>query len=113
MKTIEKSLCGNLIGLIIKITYLVVFSTLFGWHCRLNKIVITNPIKAPVAISFIDANRLLSKQIPKVKVTLIDPGGMVVTSNNLSFSSLEIQGGVMSLGLKKEAVLDGAPYRFT
>lgn len=74
----------------------------------------TDPVKAPVAIAFLDANRFLNTQIAKATVTLVDPDSMVVTSNGLRFTTLEIEGGVMSLALKQNADYSAQnPYRFT
>ncbi|MDP1817971.1 MAG: hypothetical protein Q8K92_26190, partial [Leadbetterella sp.] len=82
-------------------------------YCRKDdpgSITFSAPIKAPVAIALIDANRFLNTQVAKAKITLIDPDTMVVTSNGLSFSTLELTGGVMSLALKQNAVFsDTAP----
>ncbi len=82
-----------------------------------NSIELTQAIKAPVGIAFIDANRFLDAQIPKLKVTIIDPNSMVLTSNGLPIASnsvIEIEGGVMSLGLSPRAnISDTLPYRFT
>jgi hypothetical protein len=113
MKANEKtplfSKAGNWVFLITSILLL----NLQQCKCHHEKLTFTKPVKAPVAISFWDANRLLQAQIPSVKVTLIDEGGQVVTPNNLSFSSLEITGGVMVVALKDSARFNNdTPYRF-
>jgi hypothetical protein len=96
--------------------FLVLLLLLILKYCKMDKpsIVMTDPVKAPVAIALIDANRLLNTQIEKAKITLIDPDSMVVTSNGLTFNTIEITGGVMCLALKTKAVFnDTMPYRFT
>lgn len=91
-----------------------IFRTCDGETGGGGEITFSPPVKAPVAISIIDANRLASKQIPKATVTLVDPGGMVVTPNNFSFTTIEIDQGVMSLALKNEAEFSPrSPYRFS
>lgn len=100
---------------------LVILAIAFGIFRSCNRgnegrgeIIFSPSVKAPVAISIIDANRLASKQIPKATVTLVDPGGMVVAPNNFSFTTIEIDQGVMSLALKKEAEFSlQSPYRFS
>jgi hypothetical protein len=113
----KKMFLGKPIKLVAALILLILLFILFLWLCKSHnegKLVITKPVKAPVAISFRDANRLLEVQIPTVKVTLIDDEGQVVTPNNLLFSSLEIKGGVMVLALKDSAVFNRErPYRFT
>lgn len=102
----------NWIALLAAIILLIIL--ILKWCDNKNGIKLNDPIKAPVAIAFIDANRYLNTQIPDVKVTLIDPDSMVVTSNGFSFSSILVPGGVMSLGLKLKASLSAEkPYRFT
>lgn len=86
----------------------------FFHHTKDGKPVMNKAIKAPVAISFLDANRLLSIRIPSVKVTLTDAKGQVVTPNNLSFTSMDVPGGVLSLGLKESTVYSrDNPYSFS
>ncbi|MFN0173765.1 MAG: hypothetical protein ACKVU0_03870 [Saprospiraceae bacterium] len=76
--------------------------------------VLGEPVKAPVAIAFIDANKFLSTKITPVKVSLIDPNGKVVTCNGLPFINIDISGGVMNLALKQDAdISQQNPYRFT
>lgn len=90
--------------------------SVFSWHCcpKFPKTQINKPVKAPVGISFLDANRLLNTQVAQVKITLIDEGGQVVTPNNLSFTSLTVRHGAMALALKETARYNTAhPYRFT
>ncbi len=73
---------------------------------------IKEPIKAPQGVAFIDVNGGVSN-VQKVKVTLIDPEKMVVSSNGVSFNSVEITGGVMSIGLSSKASFStDKPYRF-
>src|ERR1043165_2452223 len=111
---------GKPFNLILSFTALILFSILFGWQCKSIKPggsttveLVKAQLKAPVAISLLDANRMLSKQIPDATVTLIDDGKQVVTPNNLSFSSLEIKGGVMCFALKQSARFSkDNPYRF-
>ena len=75
-------------------------------------IVTRGSIKAPYGIAFIDANGVNSN-VQKVKATLIDPGQMVVSSNGIPFNSVEIIGGVMSIGLSSKASFSAQkPYRF-
>ncbi|MEQ1747264.1 MAG: hypothetical protein ABMA02_17670 [Saprospiraceae bacterium] len=79
-----------------------------------SSIIITEAVKAPVAIAFIDANRLLGTTVPKARVTLIDADSMVVSSDGIRFTTIEVSGGVMSLGLRKKAQYSpDNPYRFT
>lgn len=74
---------------------------------------LNEPIQAPVALAFIDANRYLNTNIPTAKITLIDPDSMVVTSNGLPFKEITVDGGIMSLGLKLKATYSREkPYRF-
>lgn len=71
-------------------------------------------VKSPVAIAFVDANRLLSGTVPKAKVTITDPGEMVVSPNGERFQTIEVNGGVMSLALLQKAQYSAeSPYRFT
>lgn len=98
------------IGLLVLLAILV---ALYYKYCRTNGPELREPIQAPVAIAFIDANRFLNTQIPNVRVTLIDNDSMVVSSNGFRFSTIDIPGGVMSLGLKKAATFSAEkPYRF-
>ncbi len=79
-----------------------------------STIIITEAVKAPVAIAFIDANRLLGTTVPKARVTLIDADSMVVSSNGVAFTTIEVSGGVMCLALRKKAQYSAdKPYRFT
>jgi hypothetical protein len=79
-----------------------------------STIIITEAVKAPVAIAFIDANRLLGTTVPKARVTLIDADSMVVSSDGIAFTTIEVSGGVMCLGLRKKAQYSAdKPYRFT
>ncbi len=75
-------------------------------------VVINGPIKAPQGVAFIDANGDTSN-VENVKVTLLDAGGMVVSSNGVPFRTVEVTDGVMSIGLAKKATFSAAePYRF-
>lgn len=77
-----------------------------------SRIVIKEPIKAPHGIAFIDVNGAYNN-VQKVKVTLIDPEKMVVSSNGVSFGSVDVTGGVMSIGLSSKASFSvEKPYRF-
>lgn len=70
------------------------------------------PIQAPHGIAFIDVGNTTSN-VQKVKVTLIDPAGKVVSSNGVAFSSVEVMGGVMSIGLAADATVSAdTPYSF-
>ncbi len=84
------------------------------WACSDNKkINVNDAIKAPVAIAFINANPVKLQNIKKVNVTLIDPDSMVVASGNIPFQTLEIENGVMNVGLKLKAKISNeSPYRF-
>lgn len=77
-------------------------------------LLLTDPVRAPIAICLIDAHQFLDTQIIKARVTLVDPDTMVVTSNGLSFRTIEITGGVMSLALRRNASFNAEkPYHFT
>lgn len=79
-----------------------------------QKITFNPPIQAPLAISFLDANRLLDVQVPRVRVTVLAPDNSVVTANGLPVSTIDIEGGVMCLGLKENVhPSDSTPYSFT
>lgn len=95
---------------------------LFTFHqckCRTEKdkapaVVIKSRIKAPHGIAFIDVNDAIPTNVSKVKVTLIDPGKMVVSSNGIAFQTVELTGGVMSVGLLPRAEFSVQnPYRFS
>lgn len=93
---------------------LLVLILVYYFCCRDkgSLIVERGPIKAPHGISFIDVNGANSN-VQKVKVTLIDPDQMVVSSNGVSFNSVEVTGGVMSIGLSSKASFSiEKPYRF-
>lgn len=78
-----------------------------------GKVLFRESVTAPVAIALLDANRLLSTRIESAKITLTDQNKQVVTANNLSFSSLNVTGGVLSLALKNRAQFsEDRPYRF-
>lgn len=73
---------------------------------------IKGPILAPHAVSFLNVNGGASN-VKNVRVTLIDSAGMVVSSNGVSLSTLEVSGGVMSIGLDPKASFSREkPYRF-
>ncbi|WP_373548183.1 hypothetical protein [Haliscomenobacter sp.] len=106
----------------LKLFFLLGLVTIFTTQCAFleklfkkpSTITFSEPVKAPVAIALIDANRFLNTAIHKAKITLIDPGGKVVTANGIPFSTIYIEGGVMDLALKQDAVYDvQRPYRFT
>ncbi len=76
-------------------------------------VTINDPIKAPAAFAFIDANVVSNSYVPNVRVTLIDPNGQVRTSSGTSFSELTLKNGVMNLGLHyRAAVNEEKPYRY-
>jgi len=73
---------------------------------------VRGPIKAPLGVSFVDVNGA-STNVQKVSVTLLDPGGKVVSSNGISFQTTEVDGGVMSIGLAPDATFSiDSPYLF-
>lgn len=83
---------------------------IFPGKCKRNN---RSEIQAPIAINILDGNGLFGTQIQSSKITLIDDGGKVATPNNLSFSTLNVNGGVLSIGLKKNAKFSiNNPYRF-
>jgi hypothetical protein len=72
-----------------------------------------SPIKAPHAVALIDANSAAARNVEKARVTIIDPDGMVVSSNGYKFENVEVIGGVMSIGLSSQASFSvEKPYRF-
>lgn len=94
--------------------FLLLFFTFSGCDCCKRKplVEIVSRIQAPTGISFIDA-QTGTANVKKVKVTLIDPEGMVRSSNGVDFDTVTITGGVMSLGLLQQAVLsESKPYRY-
>lgn len=74
---------------------------------------IDKTIQAPHGIAFLDIKGD-SIMVQKVKVYLIDPEGKVVSSNGVNFDSIEVTGGVMSVGLAPDAVFNNEkPYQYT
>ncbi len=77
------------------------------------RVAVYETIIAPHAIALIDANGAAARNVQKALVTIIDPDGMVVSSNGYKFESVEILGGVMSIGLSQQAKFSvEKPYRF-
>lgn len=69
-------------------------------------------IKAPRGVAFIDVNGL-NKNVTNVKVTILDPGKMVVSSNGIPFTTVGLSEGFMSIGLSSKASFGmDTPYRF-
>ncbi len=78
-----------------------------------NGIKKNDPIKAPAAFAFIDANVVNNSYVPNVTVTLIDPDSLVRTSSGTSFTELILKNGVMNLGLHYQATVnEKEPYRY-
>lgn len=68
---------------------------------------------APIAIEFLEADTQAFRNVELVKVTLIDPEGLVVTSTGKEFDTLLLSSGLISLALKKGSNPSSArPYRF-
>jgi hypothetical protein len=75
--------------------------------------VTVNRVLAPVAMAFMDANRLAAAKVPNLKLTLIDDSGRVVTPNGLSFAMLNISDGFVSMALRDSTLFNNEkPYRF-
>ncbi len=102
-----------LLWLLLLISLILVLIYKFCPEKKIGPLVVNNgPIVAPHAVSFLDVNGGASN-VQKVKVTLIDSAGMVVSSNGVKLSSLEVNGGVMSIGLDPKANFSAKnPYRF-
>jgi hypothetical protein len=76
-------------------------------------VTVNGPVMAPVAMAFMDANKLLAAKVPNLTLTLIDDSGRVVTPNGLSFTTLNLSGGFVSMALKDSTVFNSEkPYRF-
>ena len=102
-------------GLAVILMLFIVSIIVVSCHCCDKKplIEIKEAIKAPLGIAFIDANLTTMQNVPKVRVTLIDSAKMVVSSNGIHFETVEVTGGVMSIGLSQEAAFTTEkPYRF-
>lgn len=80
---------------------------------RQVNVAVNRRVMAPVAMAFMDANKLLAVKVPNLKLTLIDDSGRVVTPNGLSFTTLDLIGGFVSMALKDSTVFNNEkPYRF-
>ncbi|MEZ4943631.1 MAG: hypothetical protein R3D58_22350 [Saprospiraceae bacterium] len=102
---------NSILGLLL---ILLVF-LLYKYCCPFSDqgpIQVKGPIKAPLGVSFIDVNGA-NTNVQNVKVTLIDPGKKVVSSNAVPFQTVDVEGGVMSIGLASDAVFSvDSPYLF-
>lgn len=74
---------------------------------------IKSPIQAPTGIAFIEVSNQSLRNVPNVKVTLIDTVGQVLSPNGIPFKTINVIGGVMSVGLSTKAAFSPErPYRF-
>lgn len=72
-----------------------------------------DPVLAPIAIEFLQADASVHKNVDSITIILIDPADQVVTSNGLSFDTIHLDKGVLSLALRRNAIVaKNTPYRF-
>ena len=91
----------GLLFLIILIILAILYK--FCWQKTVPIVEIKSQIKSPIAISFIELNSSILKNVDqKIKVTFIDPGGKVMSSNGIPLSTIDVT-SVMSIGLAPDA----------
>jgi hypothetical protein len=78
-----------------------------------HPIVFKEKVKAVHGISFFDVNGTQATNVRNVRVTIIDPGKMILSANGVLFEHTELSEGVMSVGLSAKAQVSAErPYRF-
>ncbi|MEO5889937.1 MAG: hypothetical protein ABIQ31_06760 [Ferruginibacter sp.] len=109
--------CKHLYGIVFQIVLVFIFQ---GCHSKFSSkpgpsiVEIKSNVKAPQGIAFIDVNDVVLKNVHGVKITLIDPGKMVLSSNGIAFEAIELAEGIMSVGLSPRAEFSiQNPYRFS
>jgi hypothetical protein len=96
------------------LTAILMFILLQQCKCKKYVVEIKQKVIAIHGIAFLDVNNAVPKNVRNVKVTLIDPEKMVLSSNGIAFETVELASGVMSIGLSAKAQINRErPYRFT
>ena len=125
MKTFFQSIANffresSMQGWLILLGIIVVIVLQFLRSCdNTSKEGVTEPIntvrlKSSISVAFMDAKDTENSNLDNVRVTIVDPAGMVVSANGIQFNEITLPDGVMTLALKGEAKLDDRnPYRFT
>ncbi len=99
-----------------RLLFIAIVLLLVLQHCKCRNtfppIEVKSSVKAIHGIAFIDVNDAILKNVRNVKVTLIDPEKMVLSSNGSRFEQIVLPAGVVSIGLSAEAKFSiEKPYR--
>lgn len=97
------------------ITILSLMMTLTKCKCEHKaQIEVISKVTAIHGIAVFDVNTTPLQNVHNVKMTLIDPERMVLSSNGFPFDSVRLTDGIMSIGLSPNARYSTErPYRFT
>src|SRR5687767_5930121 len=119
MKATEKTpFFRKPINLVVALVPLFLFNSVVSMQCKCKKkaapLEIISTVTAIHGIAFFDVNSAILQNVRNVKVTLIDPEKMVLSSNGFPFDSVRLKEGIMSIGLSTKAQFSvERPYRFT
>jgi hypothetical protein len=94
---------------------ILILCTPFWQGCRSKPVIeIKSNVIAMQAIALLDVNNGPLRNIHAAKITLIDSGKMILSSNGIAFETIVLNEGFMSVGLSPKAQFSvEKPYRFS